>query len=218
MAHTRIKICCISSIEEARLAVEAGADALGLVGPMPSGPGTLELDTIASLSRQIVPPVSRFLLSSETTADGLIAAIDQAGTDTLQIVSPVEPDVLTQIRAHRPFVRLVQVLHVEGKETLSLARACAHAVDALLLDSGRPSAAIPELGGTGRTHDWEISAKIVSDLDIPVFLAGGLSPDNAAEAIHTVHPFGLDLCSGIRTHDRLDPVKLNAFIAAVHAA
>jgi phosphoribosylanthranilate isomerase len=144
VARVKTKICCISSIEEARLAIQYGADALGLVGHMPSGPGVIEDDS----------------------------AID--------LVTMYEP------RVH-----------------------------AFLLDSGRPSAAVAELGGTGRAHDWRISASIVRATTRPVYLAGGLTSENVSQAIDRVNPFGLDLCSGVRTGNALDESKLKVFMETV---
>ena len=213
--RTRIKICCISSIEEAALAVGEGADALGLVGPMPSGPGVIDDDLISEIVDTVPPPVSTFLLTSETKSDAIVHHARRCRTDTLQLVDEVEPDACPIIRAALPSRRIVQVIHVEGEETIQAARAAAELADALLLDSGKPSAELKELGGTGRTHDWEISRAIVEALPCPVFLAGGLHPGNIAEAIRIVRPFGVDLCSGVRTDGRLDAEKLRAFVSEV---
>jgi phosphoribosylanthranilate isomerase len=91
-------------------------------------------------------------------------------------------------------------------------------VDALLLDSGNPMLAVKEFGGTGRTHDWDISRRIVEAVGCPVFLAGGLTATNVAEAYATVRPYGLDACSGLRTDGRLDEEKLTAYCQAVDRA
>ena len=98
---------------------------------------------------------------------------------------------------------------------IELVHRYAPVVHAFLLDSGRPQAAVPELGGTGRVHDWGVSAAIVEATARPVFLAGGLSPDNVADAIRQVRPFGVDICSGVRTDGALDAEKLTAFVASV---
>ena len=218
MRRTRIKICCIGSIEEARLAIEHGADAIGLVGPMPSGAGVIGDDLIAEIARAVPPPVAAFLLTSETTPEAIIAHARRCGTDTVQMVDHVAPGHVPALRAGLPGVRLVQVIHVEGAESVLAARRIAPLVDAILLDSGRPSATVRELGGTGRIHDWSISRDIVRGCDCPVFLAGGLHAGNVAAAITAVRPFGVDLCTGIRTDDKLDRAKLRAFIAAVAKA
>ena len=218
MNRTRIKICCIGSMEEAALAIAHGADALGLVGPMPSGPGVIDDDLISDIVDSVPPPVSTFLLTSETAADAVVHHARRCRADTLQLVDHVEPDDCAIIRAALPSRRLVQVVHVAGPETVEAATKAAGIADAILLDSGRPSAEVRELGGTGRTHDWAISRQIVEACPCPVFLAGGLRPDNVGEAIRQVRPFGVDLCTGVRRDGRLDPTMLRAFIDEVARA
>jgi len=216
--RTRIKVCCISSAEEAALAVALGADALGLVAEMPSGPGVIADADVARIARGVPPPISRFLLSARRSGADLAAHALACGVDTLQVVAHVEADAHAQIAAAAPPVRRVQVVHVTGAASIEVALAYAPHVHALLLDSGRPDAAVPELGGTGRTHDWAHSAEIVRRSPVPVFLAGGLGPANVGDAIAAVRPYGVDLCSGVRTAGRLDGEKLAAFVAAVRGA
>lgn len=217
MGHPRVKICCISSVEEANLAIRYGADALGLVSAMPSGPGPIPEDHIASIVAAVPPLVGTFLLTCRQDAASIIAQHRRTGANTLQLVDCVEPDCHRELRAALPGVRLVQVVHVTGPEAVEEAVNAAPEVDALLLDSGNPSAPVKELGGTGRTHDWAVSARIREAVDVPVFLAGGLRPENVREAFEQVRPFGLDLCSGVRTGGRLDEDKLARFLAEVHS-
>jgi len=205
----RIKICCITTVDEARLAVAAGAGAVGLVGPMPGGPGVIPDTLIASIAPAVPPPVATFLLTSERTADGIVAHHRRARTTAVQIVDRPSGDIYAELRERLPGVKLVQVVHVTGPASADEAASLTGKVDALLLDSGRPESA--ELGGTGRRHDWTISRLIRESSPLPVFLAGGLRPENVREAIETVGPFALDVCSGVRTNGRLDPVKLTAF-------
>lgn len=218
IGRTRIKICCISSPEEAASAIVHGADALGLVGPMPSGPGVIDDDLISDIIDTIPPPVATFLLTSESASGAIVHHARRCRADTLQLVDRIAPDVYPIIRAALPSRRLVQVIHVEGPETIDTALSAARLVDAILLDSGRPSADVKELGGTGRIHDWAISRAIVEACPCPVFLAGGLTPANVGEAIRAVRPFGVDLCTGVRTDDRLDTEKLAAFVSEVAKA
>lgn len=215
MRRTRIKICCISSTAEARLAIAHGVDALGLVGRMPSGPGVIEDEHVAEIATSVPPPVATFLLTSETEPEDIIAHARRCRTNTLQLVDRISPEVYPQLRAALPGVKLVQVVHVEGGETIAEARAVDPFVDALLLDSGRPDAATKVLGGTGRTHNWDVSRQIVAAVSCPVFLAGGLRSGNVAEAIAAVRPYGVDLCTGVRAGDGLDAVKLAAFVGRV---
>jgi phosphoribosylanthranilate isomerase len=218
MATTRVKICCIMSVAEARLAVSAGASALGLVGPMPSGPGVIDDALIAEIAAVVPPPIATFLLTSETRADAVIDHLRRCGTNTVQLVDRVEAGAHAIIRRALPQVKIVQVLHVTDDDIVDEARTLADAVDGFLLDSGNPKLAVKELGGTGRVHDWDLSRRIVEVVDRPVFLAGGLRADNVAEAVARVRPFGLDLCSSVRTQGRLDGEKLAAFFAAVNHA
>jgi phosphoribosylanthranilate isomerase len=219
MTRPRVKICCIMSVEEAGMAVAAGASALGLVGQMPSGPGVIDDALISAIAASVPPPVATFLLTSETHAEAIIDHVVRCGTNTVQLVDRVEHGAHAHIRRVLPQVKIVQVLHVTDADVVDEARALRSAVDAFLLDSGNPNLAVKELGGTGRVHDWDLSRRIVETVDRPVFLAGGLRVDNVADAIARVRPFGLDLCSSVRSQGRLHGGKLAAFFAAVnHAA
>jgi len=211
----RVKICCISSVAEAQLAIRCGADALGLVSAMPSGPGTIGEDAIAEIAAAAPPPIATFLLTCLSDADAIIEQQRRCGTNTLQLVDAVPPPTYATLRRALPGVRIVQVIHVLGEHSVREAQIVAPHVDALLLDSGNPHLAIKELGGTGRVHDWTHSARIVRKCGKPVFLAGGLRADNVRSAIDAVRPFGLDLCSGVRTDGALDAQKLAAFFAAL---
>jgi len=216
--RTRIKICCISSEEEAGLAIEAGADALGLVGSMPSGPGMITDDEIAKITAAVPPPIATFLLTSETDAAEIIRHHQQVNTSTIQIVDSLTSGTYQEIRKALPCVKLVQVIHVIDQSSVDEALHLAPEVDAILLDSGNPKLKVKELGGTGRVHDWSLSQQIRQGVNIPVFLAGGLQPENVQEAIRLVQPFGVDLCSGVRTGGRLDEDKLIRFVVAVKEA
>jgi phosphoribosylanthranilate isomerase len=210
-----VKICCIQSAEEAALAISCGASALGLVAAMPSGPGVIPEATIASIAATIPPPIATFLLTSEREAGAIVAQQRRCRTNTLQLCDHLPSEVYGQLRAELPGIALVQVVHVSGPECVDYAITAAAQVDALLLDSGNLGLPVKELGGTGRRHDWMISRRIRDSISIPVFLAGGLHPGNVAEALATVQPFGLDVCSGIRTDGALDRAKLEAFFAAI---
>ncbi|MEM7078040.1 MAG: phosphoribosylanthranilate isomerase [Pseudomonadota bacterium] len=213
-----MKVCCISSPAEAALAVEYGADALGLVAEMPSGPGILRDAQVREIAATVPPGVDTFLLTSLTEAAGIVEQVRFCGTTTVQIVSHIDPKQYPAIIERLPNVRRVQVIHVQDEQALDLITRYAPFVHAFLLDSGRPDAAVAELGGTGRTHDWRISARFVTATDKPVFLAGGLRPDNVAAAIAQVQPYGIDLCSGVRSDDQLDATKLAAFVQDLGSA
>ena len=211
----RVKICCIRNMAEAALAIRHGAAALGLDSAMPSGPGVIAEGTIVEIAATVPPGVATFLLTSRRDADSLIAQQRRCRVNTLQLCDSVEPGCHAELRASLPGIALVQVIHVTGPESLEEAVAVAGGVDALLLDSGNQELAVKELGGTGRTHDWRLSRKIVESVRAPVFLAGGLTPENVATAIREVRPFGLDVCSGLRTDGNLDEEKVRRFFANV---
>jgi phosphoribosylanthranilate isomerase len=141
-----------------------------------------------------------------------------AGVSTVQLVDEVRPGAYAALRRDAPGVKIVQVLHVQDEDVVEQARRVEREVDAILLDSGVPGARVKELGGTGRTHDWSLSARVVATTARPVFLAGGIRPSNVAEAIRTVRPFGIDLCSGVRTDGRLDEMKLRALVHKMQVA
>ncbi|MDP2360890.1 MAG: phosphoribosylanthranilate isomerase [bacterium] len=214
----RIKICCISSVDEARQAIALGADALGLVSYMPSGPGVIPEELIAEIAAAVPPTVATFLLTSRREADAIVEQHARCRTSTIQLVDAVEEGELARLRRQLPHVKLVQVIHVVGEHSREEAKRIAGQVDALLLDSGNPALAVKELGGTGRVHDWRISRRIREEVPLPVFLAGGLNAANVQEAIQGVRPFGLDLCSGVRRDGRLDQRKLREFMRAVQGA
>ena len=212
----RVKICCISSPVEAKLAMQYGAAALGLVGPMPSGPGIISNEMIRTIAEKVPPGISTFLLTSEITTAGITQHYSKVFTTTVQLVDSVPAASFTAIRQEYPAVKLVQVIHVTGPQSIEEALEMAAVADALLLDSGNPNLPVKELGGTGRTHNWAFSRAIVDQSPVPVYLAGGLHAGNVAAALDAVNPFGLDLCSGVRTAGQLDEAKLAAFFKAVY--
>jgi phosphoribosylanthranilate isomerase len=219
MRRTRLKVCCIASIEEARLAIELGADALGLVAKMPSGPGPIPDELIAEIARAIPPPIATFLLTSETEPRAVVDHVRRTSVNTVQLVDDEVTDSVYQaLRRDCPATRIVQVIHVRSNESVQRAIVAGKIVDALLLDSGNPVASTKELGGTGRVHDWEMSREIVARASKPVFLAGGINANNVGEAIRRVKPFGIDLCSGVRVDGKLDRDRLQLLVHAMRAA
>lgn len=211
----KVKICCIASEAEAALAVKYGASAIGLVSRMPSGPGPIPDALIRDIAETVPPAVATFLLTCETTAEAIIAQQRFCRTNALQLVDTVEPGVHAALRDALPGISLVQVIHVRDDDALREAVEVSEKVDAILLDSGQPTLAVKQLGGTGRPHDWAVSRRIRDEVDVPVFLAGGLNPDNVAKAIAQVAPYGVDVCSGLRTDGRLEAAKLARFMGAV---
>jgi len=207
----KVKICCIASIEEAKLAIKYGASAVGLVSEMPGGPGPIPEELIEEIAAIIPPAVSSFLLTSKQDVDSIIAQQKRTKVNTIQIVDKLIRGSHADLKKVLPGIAIVQVIHVTGEESVKEAIEVSSFVNGILLDSGNPSLKIKELGGTGRVHDWEISRRIVDSVNVPVFLAGGLKPENVVEAVNRVNPFGVDVCSGVRTNGKLDEEKLSQF-------
>src|SRR5262249_14973820 len=195
-----------------------GAAALGLVSAMPSGPGVISEEMIATIAARVPPGVASFLLTSVQEPEAIVAQQQRCRTNTIQICDRLEGRDYDFLRRALPGIGLVQVIHVTGLESVAEAQEIAPLVDAILLDSGDQTLPLRELGGTGRVHDWTLSRAIREAVDVPIYLAGGLRPENAAAAIQQVGPFGLDLCTGVRTSGRLDEAKLARFMAAVRMA
>jgi phosphoribosylanthranilate isomerase len=215
MKTTKVKICCISSAEEARTAIRCGASALGLVSSMPSGPGVISEELIADIIKTVPQNISTFLLTSKQDAGSIIAQQRRTKASTLQLVDAVSPDIYKELRKQLPDVSLVQVIHVIDESSINESKTISQFVDYILLDSGNPNLQVKELGGTGRKHNWNISKRIVEEVKVPVFLAGGLNSENVREAITIVQPYGLDLCNGVRTNGQLDEEKLIRFFEAL---
>ena len=211
----KVKICCISSIEEATLAVAYGAAAIGLVGRMPSGPGIITDELIHAIAKTVPPPTHTFLLTSETTTDNIIEHHKKVNTTTIQIVDALSGREYHKIREAIPNVQLVQVIHVLDEGSIKEAIEISEFVDAILLDSGNPNLPTKVLGGTGKTHNWDLSKKIREKISLPIFLAGGINKDNIKKAIEHVQPYGIDLCSSVRTNGQLDESKLEELFKAI---
>lgn len=212
---TRVKICCIQNTHEAETAIRFGASALGLVGEMPSGPGPISDELIRQIAAATPPPVATFLLTSRTSASEIINHHRKTCTNTVQLVDALAEGTYTELREALPGIRIVQVIHVINERSVEDALRVSQSVDAILLDSGNPNLRIKELGGTGRVHNWKLSRKIRELVSCPVFLAGGLKPENVREAIDTVEPFAVDVCSGVRTNGLLDEEKLERFFREI---
>ena len=210
-SRPRVKICCIRSLDEAWMAIEAGASALGFVSAMPSGPGVIPDGLIAEIARQVPPPIATVLLTSRRDVPGIIAQQRRTRVNALQLCDRLQHGTHASLGEQLPGVDVIQVVHVTGEQALGEAEGVAGDVDAILLDTGNPTASLKELGGTGRTHDWAVSRRIRETVPVPIFLAGGLRPDNVAEAVRVVQPFAVDVCSGLRSKGALDPVLLRAF-------
>jgi phosphoribosylanthranilate isomerase len=219
------KICCMQSTAEADAAIAAGALAIGLVAKMPNGPGPIDDEAIAKIAAHVHGAhgarVWTTLLTSRIDEEAIADHVAYTAVNTVQIVDRPSPKTYAHLRRAHPSLRIIQVVHVEDEGAIDEARRAGETVDAILLDSGKPSAPVRTLGGTGDLHDWSISRRVVETCGRPVFLAGGLNPENVADAVAAVRPFGVDICSGLRDRDRayaLNSGKLERFAATLRMA
>ncbi len=214
---TKIKICCIANIQEAELAIKHGADAIGLVSEMPSGPGVIDFETIVEISKVFTRKTDTFLLTSKRSVEEIVQQLKICKASTVQICDSLTTGTHADIKRELANVKVVQVIHVVDEDSVAEAITAAKTADALLLDSGNQKLTVKELGGTGRTHNWELSKQIVERVSVPVYLAGGLNRTNVKSAIELVRPYGVDICSGVRTDGKLDETKLAEYIKLVNA-
>jgi phosphoribosylanthranilate isomerase len=198
-------------LKEAKLAMKYGAYAIGLVSEMPSGPGVISENLITEIASNVPHEIKTFLLTSKISAEEIISQLINCKTNTVQLVDSVDYKVYRSLKEELPQISIVQVIHVANEKSISEAKKVEKYVDAILLDSGNQNKEVKELGGTGRIHNWEISKQIVNVLKTPVYLAGGLNAENVKEAVQLVKPYGVDLCSGVRTNNKLDEDKLKKF-------
>ena len=175
----------------------------------------MQPETITEIAAAIPPGVASFLLTSKQDVKSIVEQQRRLRTNTIQLVDRLVEGTYKELKEALPGISVIQVIHVCGDESVEEAVSVSKDVDGILLDSGNQSLEIKELGGTGRTHNWEISKKIVESVNVPVFLAGGLNANNVKEAVRAVNPFGVDLCSGVRKNGNLDEKKLADFFKVV---
>jgi phosphoribosylanthranilate isomerase len=214
----RVQIAGVSSLEEALAAEQAGADALGFTVRLPNG---LHDDLTEAKARSIIAALPPFIASVAITyVETPREAVDLCrylGVAALQLHGPFPTQELPLIRAALPHLKLIRAVHVTGPGALAQARALERRVDALILDTYDPTTG--RHGATGQTHDWSISRQIVDHIRTPVILAGGLTPDNVAEAIRIVQPWAVDVHTGIERADGTrDFSAIGAFVARAKAA
>lgn len=214
----RVQIAGVSSLEEALAAERAGADALGFTLRLPTG---VHDDLTEAKARSIIAALPPFITSVVITYVGAareaVELCRYLGAGALQLHGELPVNDLPLIRAALPHLKVIRAVHVTGPEALAQARSLMRHVDALILDTY--DATTGRHGATGKTHDWCISQAIVSKSRIPVILAGGLTPDNVAEAVALVQPWGVDVHTGVEDADgRRSLVKLRAFIERAKGA
>jgi len=211
-----LKICGIQAASEAAAAAEAGATALGFLLGLTHWAGDETTPDAAATTIRTLPPHIEPVLVTHLLDEAAIADLARGiGARAIQVHDDLSPAGLRRLRALAPGLRLVKAVHVTGPEAAGKAAEYAGVADALLLDSRTAD----RLGGTGRTHDWSLSREIVRASPVPVYLAGGLRPENVTEAIARVRPAGVDVNSGVEDESgRKDTRKMRAFVARARAA
>lgn len=207
----RVKICGIRDLDEARMAVSFGADALGfLVGLNYRTDDELDLRAAQRLMAEIPPFVSSVLVTHQVDLNWVAQACQQSGCTIVQLHGDFALAQIPELRGMVPNVRIIKTVSVVDERAITHAALAAQQADAVLLDSRTAT----RIGGTGRVHDWAISARIVQAIEKPVILAGGLKPDNVGNAIEVVKPFAVDVNSGVEFPDgSKSPQKLENFIS-----
>ena len=210
-APLRVKLCGIRSRSDLAAALNAGADALGfIVGARHRTEDELTPAAAAALVALLPPFTGSVMVTHLQQATPIIELILEVGATTLQLQDGIAPQELQAIRSAQPGVKLIQAIHVgDGDQSIAAAIAAEPLVDALLLDSRTAD----RIGGTGQTHDWSVSRRIVEQIGKPVILAGGLRPENLQAALETVRPAAVDVNSGIETASGAkDPQRAEAFV------
>lgn len=208
----RVKVACIRDAEEARRAVSFGAAAIGMAAENPAGGPSLTEDQIRAVTESVPDSVGTFLMTTRRSAPDLARLARNTGVNTLQLWDEPEPDAYAHLRSAIPGLSIVQSIAVVGPEAVDRAIEVASLVDALVLDSAHRAAPARWEHQHGRTHDWQLSRRITEEVGIPVILSGGLSHRNVADAIRAVRPYGVEVCTGVRTKGALDTTLLVQFL------
>ena len=208
-----VKICGIRRHEDALIAAELGADAIGLlVGQRHNSPDFISAAVARDISRTLPPSVEAVLVTHIENIDELERLLQQSGITTVQLHSEIASSSVERLRGRLPDVKIFKSVHVISADSVAYPEAFRKLADGLVLDS--INVATDQIGGTGKTHDWSISRQIVTRYpEIPIILAGGLNSENVRSAIEYVHPFGVDVNSGTKGSDGFkDARKMREFI------
>lgn len=205
----RVKICGITDLNDMEAALAGGTDALGfLVGITHQAEDKIDPRIARELVRKVPPFVSTVVVTHLTNPNEIVALQQYIQASTLQIHDYVPPLEINCIRNLLPGVKIIKAIHVIDETSVELAKSFEPYVDALLLDSRTTT----RIGGTGVTHDWNISRRIVTECSLPIILAGGLTPENVFNAVLKVQPFGVDVNSGVESNGKKDYLKVTAFV------
>lgn len=211
----RVKICGTATFADLDCAVAAGADAIGfLMGITHVTQDAVTPETAAAMVATLPPFIVPVAVTHLTKPSDLIRIVELSRCTTLQIQDMVTPDDIAEVREALPYLRIMKAVHVMDESAIATAKYFSDTADAILLDTRTAD----RIGGTGITHDWNISAKIVKECSCPVILAGGLTPENVTEAIIRVRPYAVDVHTGVKKNGVRDAERTRAFVANARTA
>jgi phosphoribosylanthranilate isomerase len=208
-----VKICGIRRAEDALIAAELGADAIGLLaGQRHNSPDFVSATIARDISRALPPSVEAVLVTHIKEIDELERLLQESEITTIQLHSEIALSPVESLRGRLPHLKIFKSVNIISADSVAYPEAFAQLVDGFVLDS--INVATGQIGGTGKTHDWSVSREIVMRYpEIPIILAGGLNSENVRSAIERVRPFGVDVNSGTKAADGFkDPRKMEAFI------
>ena len=220
----KAKICGTTSVADARLAADHGADFFGVVVEVGFSPRSLSIDEALPLFRS--PPVPGVALVFEMAPDRVRLVMEKLKPYAVQFLGRTDPSLLRELKQERPSVRLWQSIHLPEsgapvavddfvREFREYVEAGA---DALLFDTAVVSDGKMKFGGTGTTSDWDVVKELMKKVKspVPVWLAGGIDPGNVGAALDAVDPYGIDLCSGVEASPgKKDPEKVRALMETI---
>ena len=215
----KVKICGIKRVEDANLAIEAGADALGfLVGQTHTSADFISPLTAKTIAASLPPGATPVLVTHLTDPDDVLNLAALVGMNTVQLHGEIWPEDVARLRRAAPNLTFLKAFHVTDEASLGYGDEFVGLVDGFVLDT--VNSRTGQIGGTGQTHDWRLSRRIVErHPSIPVILAGGLHPENVAEAIAAVGAFGVDVNSGTKGPDGFKAEgKVRAFVTNARQA
>lgn len=204
--RTRVKICGITNLEDARASVDAGADAIGFVY-FPESPRSVDEDISGEIIRKVGPFITTVGVFVNESVARIKEVVERAGLHVVQLHGSEEPDFVEAVRVELPNTQIIKALKIANLD--DFVSIGAYAVDAVLLDTFHG-----ELhGGSGKKFDWDLVLKASMPDNMPFILAGGLKPGNIKDAISKVRPFAVDVSSGVeREPGKKDPKKIKEFI------
>ena len=209
----KCKICGTGSFADLKCAVDAKADAIGfLMGITHKTQDAVTPEEAAAMVKTLPPFIEPIAVTHLQDAESIIDIVQRSRCTTLQIQNTISLEDVAMIRDALPYIRVIKAVHVMDASAVKTAQEVTVYADAIILDTRTPE----RLGGTGLTHDWSISAKIVQASNIPVILAGGLTPENVATAIYQVQPYAVDVHTGVKRNNVRDAEKTKAFVEAAH--